>query len=196
MRYKKFVTSTGREIHIYDDLVTLQMRNRIFRFIERSSFRIGWADCTSEKLLKNRFLHSVYSEDDNHRAGLYEYLTHTPVKEHIKDLRLTRGVVNLSTSNEVHHPHNHDNELVVLYYANLNWATEWYGETIFYSENLKEIELAVTYVPGRVVVFDATIPHTIRNQSVAADNYRYTYMLGFDKQYSIAPSDNNFFAAE
>jgi hypothetical protein len=67
-----------------------------------------------------------------------------------------------------------------LYYANLEWEQHWHGETLFYSEDLNEIDLAIRYTPGRIVVFDATIPHSIRPQSNVANNYRFTYAMTFD----------------
>jgi hypothetical protein len=66
--------------------------------------------------------------------------------------------------------------------VNVGWRPEWHGETLFYSEDLSEIELALPYTPGRVVVFDATIPHSYRPQSTIADHYRFTLAMGFDKE--------------
>jgi hypothetical protein len=48
--------------------------------------------------------------------------------------------------------------VTVLYYANLNWHSDWGGETIYYNEDF-EAEIAVTPRPGRLVVSRGAILH-------------------------------------
>lgn len=179
-QYKKHILSSGKEIHIYDDLIPLQLRDSLFSFISNSKFMIGWKDGTFEKAVKHNFLYSSYSEEDNQRAGLLTFLQNTPIFEHFKNLTLTKSLVNLSVPSDTHFAHAHPEKLVVLYYANLDWEQHWHGETLFYSENLKEIELAIRYTPGRIVVFDASIPHSMRPQSISADHYRFTFAMTFN----------------
>jgi hypothetical protein len=69
----------------------------------------------------------------------------------------------------------------VLYYVNLEWQDGWHGETLFYDESLKNIVFASPYIPGRIVVFDGSIPHTIRPQSYIASHYRFTFALIYNK---------------
>jgi hypothetical protein len=65
--------------------------------------------------------------------------------------------------------------------VNQEWRDGWHGETLFFSENLKEIVHAMVYTPGRVVVFDGNIPHAIRPQSIIGPQFRYTLAMVFDK---------------
>ena len=46
--------------------------------------------------------------------------------------------------------------------------------TLFYDNSLINVESAVSFVPGRIVIFDGTIPHTIRPQSTYGPDYRFT----------------------
>ena len=63
----------------------------------------------------------------------------------------------------------------------MEWKQEWWGETQFLSEDLKEIIFTNPYVPGRAVWFDGAIPHTIKTQSAIAPKYRFSLSLFFWK---------------
>lgn len=178
--YKKHILTTGKEIHIYDGLVPSQTRSAVWSFINNSLFRIGWPDGTTERSMSSRYIHALFNEEDNAKCGLLPFLQTTQVQDHIKGLTLKKSIVNLSVPSDTHWAHSHHERLVVLYYANLEWEQHWHGETLFYTEDLSDIELAIRYTPGRVVVFDATIPHAVRPQSPAADNYRFTYAMTFE----------------
>lgn len=180
IKYTKHTLPSGKEIHIYDGLVPLILRTNIYEFINSSRYVIGWGDGTSEKMISHRFLHSQFNDEDNENCGLLPFLKNTAVNELIKDLEVKKSIVNLSVPSDTHFPHAHPEKLVLLYYANLNWEAHWHGETLFYSEDLENIEYASRYTPGRIVLFDATIPHAIRPQSTSADNYRFTYALTFE----------------
>jgi hypothetical protein len=182
IKYKNFTASTGRQIHVFDGLVPLQLRSKALSFAQNSRFTIGWMDSTCESAKKHSYMHSSFTEEDDINLGLITHLRTTEVGALIEELPRRRTVLNLSVPSESHFPHNHDDELIVLYYVNTGWRPEWHGETIFYSEDLSEIELALPYTPGRVVVFDATIPHSYRPQSTIADHYRFTLAMGFDKK--------------
>ena len=44
----------------------------------------------------------------------------------------------------------------------------------------KDIIYTSPYTPGRIIVFDATIPHAIRPQSVIGPKFRFTLASFFD----------------
>ena len=71
---------------------------------------------------------------------------------------------------------------VILIYLNQDWKLEWYGETLFYSEDLSEIIFAGLYTPGRIICFDGEVPHSIRPNSRLAPKFRYTMSLFFKKE--------------
>lgn len=73
-----------------------------------------------------------------------------------------RTYVNHGVFGDVFFPH-HDcpddqKDVTVLYYANLDWHSDWGGETLFYRAGY-EAELAVTARPGRIVVFRGATLH-------------------------------------
>jgi hypothetical protein len=177
---KTHVLDSGKVIYVYDGLLPAVLRNKIFDFVRKSAFFIGWPDADHEKAARHNCLYSAYSEKNNEEVGLLSFLKTTEVFDHFKDLNVKRSVINLSTPSHTHFVHTHPEKLVVLYYVNLEWEHSWHGETLFYSEDMNNIELALPYTPGRVVVFDGTIPHTIRPQSPSADHYRFSYAITFE----------------
>jgi Rps23 Pro-64 3,4-dihydroxylase Tpa1-like proline 4-hydroxylase len=114
-------------------------------------------------------------------TGILQAVVGTPVYDLVGPLRLAKANVNLSTPADTHWAHDHRNQIVLLYYVNKHWKHEWAGETLFYNDDLSEVECASIYKPGRIVVFDGEIPHTIRPQSINAPVYRFTLSLFFDK---------------
>ncbi len=179
---KSHTLSSGKQIHIFDGLLPLQLRSKVFEFVKNSRFILGWRDGEYSKAKQYEFLHSVYSDEDNANCGLLPFLRGTEVNKHINGVEPLKSMVNLSVPSDTHFPHAHPESLVVLYYVNLDWENHWHGETLFYSEDLNDIELALKYTPGRVIVFDGSIPHAIRPQSNSADNYRFTYAMTFEKE--------------
>jgi hypothetical protein len=175
------VLSSGKLVHVYDGLIPAQLRADFYEYVTKSAFFIGWGDSDQSKALKHNCLYTYYDGNQTFKAGILPFLQTTEVNEHIKGLDLTKSIVNMSVPTHVHFSHCHPEKVIVLYYVNLEWEQSWHGETLFYSEDLKEIDLAINYTPGRVVVFDASIPHAIRPQSHTADHYRFTYTLAFEE---------------
>lgn len=180
MQGKKYTLSSGKELYVFDDMLPLQSRDYLYDFVSKSNYIIGWMDGNTQEARNHSFLHSPYSDEDNAKAGLLEFYKTSEIAELIAGLSVVKSIVNLSVASDVHFVHAHPEKLVVLYYANLVWEPHWYGETVFFSEDLKNIELALPYTPGRIIAFDASIPHAIRPQSIAAEKHRFTYTMVFD----------------
>lgn len=178
--FKEHTTKSDKNIYVYDNLFDYRFRDSMFMFIKNSFFLIGWEDSVTQEGLGYKNLHSRYSSEDNKQSGFTETIYKSDAARHLKDLEVTQSVVNLSKPSDVNFIHTHPEKLVLLYYANLTWKNHWYGETLFFSEDEKEIELALPYTPGRLVIFDGKIPHSIRPQSFASDQYRFTFSTFFN----------------
>lgn len=171
---KEVITDSGRYIRIYDDVLNLEMRQRVLQFAMKSQFIIGWSDSTIDDSMRYKNLHSVWSTEDNEKLGFIDRLMKSEVGHEFVGHRIEKCILNLSTASDINFWHAHPEDKVVLYYVNLEWNDGWHGETLFYDESLKNIELATPYTPGRITVFDAKIPHSIRPQSGLATQYRFT----------------------
>jgi Rps23 Pro-64 3,4-dihydroxylase Tpa1-like proline 4-hydroxylase len=81
----------------------------------------------------------------------------------------------------VYYAHTHGEDKVLLYYINMEWKEGWHGETQFYSDDLKEVKYTSPYTPGRLILFDGKIPHTMRPQSIIAPKFRFSLSMFLKK---------------
>ena len=171
----------GRKLRVYDNIFSLQYRQVLYNYMRGSFFRIGWADGICPEKRGYQFLYSPHSEDDLKSVNFIEQLEQTPVGPELIGHSLSKAVLNLSTAADVNFIHAHPEDKVILYYVNLDWQDGWHGETLFFDEASKNIMFASAYTPGRIIAFDAKIPHTIRPQSHLATFYRMTFALVYTK---------------
>ena len=66
--------------------------------------------------------------------------------------------------------------ITALIYGNNNWDANWGSETVFFDKIGSDAEIIKSILPkpGRLVLFDANIPHTGRVPSSMFPNYRYS----------------------
>lgn len=87
---------------------------------------------------------------------------------HLQDCRLLRAYANGQTfglDGGVHVDNLRKEECITaIIYAHSTWAVSWGGETVFYTED-GELLTSVFPQPGRLVVFDAAVPHAARAPS-------------------------------
>jgi len=179
---KEMLFQHGKRIRVYDGLFDAHYRTDVYAFAQRSYFSIGWTDGAIVEKQANRFFHSVYSQDDVDRLGILEKIAESEAASELTGYKLEKTILNLSTAADTNYVHTHVEDKVLLYYVNLEWFDGWHGETLFFSEDHKDVVYASPYTPGRLISFDARIPHTIRPQSHIAAQYRFTLALIFNKQ--------------
>ena len=168
----------GYNIETVDDLLSLELRLKYYSFFRKSNFRIGWEDTSEIEFQNYKFLHSEYNENDLEQLALVKDLSSTEFGSYIfTKYSINRCVLNLSKPGDVYISHTHVQSKVLLYYANIRWHEEWCGETLFYNNNMREILFASPYTPGRFILFDGGLPHTIRSQSSIAPHYRFTFTI-------------------
>ncbi len=165
-------------IKIYDGEISYSERIRIYNTCTKSFFRIGWRDLPCSE---TEFLHSKWDIRDWERENILKDLKNPELISLIRGRTPSLVVVNLGTPHDIYWAHTHDTRDVLLYQANLDWSPEFFGETLFYSEDLSEIIFANQYTPGRILWFDGCIPHSIRPSSRAAPYYRYTISVFYEK---------------
>lgn len=174
-------TKAGKLIRVYDDVLDFSLRQHIYEFATQSMFKIGWADGNIIENKKHQFLYSTYNNEDLIRLGILDALDKSVVKDEFVGYKLKHCILNLSTASDVNFVHAHPEDKVVLYYVNLEWHDGWHGETLFFDETQRSIEFGSPYTPGRIIAFDAKIPHTIRPQSHIAAKFRFTLALVLEK---------------
>ena len=95
------------------------------------------------------------------------------------------GYVNLGLVNDSHEIHvdapARGQGMTMLIYPNLEWGSNHGGETVFYEEDKTEMVYLNPYVPGRICIFDGSIPHCAKPQALVGAKYRFTIACKFVK---------------
>lgn len=175
------IVELNKKIRVYDDLFNAHQRSEFYKFANSSYFKIGWADGPIHENTIHRFLHSSYSDKDLDNLGIIDAIKNTEAAHELEGYKIAKCVLNLSTAADANFIHDHPEAKILLYYVNLEWHDGWHGETLFFTENHKNIAFASPYTPGRLISFDAKIPHSIRPQSHLAHFYRFTLAIILDK---------------
>ena len=71
--------------------------------------------------------------------------------------------------------------ITMLIYPNIEWGANHGGETVFYEEDKTEMVYLNPYVPGRICIFDGSIPHCAKPQALVGPKYRFTIACKFIK---------------
>lgn len=172
----------GKDIHVFDELFDFSFREHAYSFVKNSLYKIGNEDADAVETAQHKYMVSMWSEADLVNLGLLDKIKGTLAEELILGKTLSRVHVNLSTPSDVHWAHDHRSQIGMLYYANKNWSHHWAGETMFFNDDLSEVEYASIYKPGRLIIFDGEIPHSVRPQSSVAPNYRFTLSAFFNSK--------------
>jgi SM-20-related protein len=97
-------------------------------------------------------------------------------------LRDQRAYVNSSVYGDTYYAHRdcsaHRSHVTVLYYVNLEWQTDWGGETIFYDDD-NEAQLVVAPKAGRMVISRGAILHrgTVPTRACHEERFTIAYKL-------------------
>jgi len=131
-----------KTIRVYDGLFPLGFRSAAYEFALASNFTIGWNDGVSDAQLKHKYLHSVFSADDVERLGILQFINGSEAAKELDGYKLSKAILNLTSSSDVHFTHVHGKEKILLYYVNLVWEDGWHGETLFFDSACKDIVFA------------------------------------------------------
>ena len=171
-----------KKIKIFDNKVSFKTRQEIYNSAHNSFYKLGWEYAVQKEREPNLF--SQWSIEDlskeNILPGIEDCIEETLwfQNKHLENI-----IINLVKSEDVHYIHAHWDKQIALYYVNLDWKDGWYGETLFYDPlNLQKIDFASSFIPGRILLFDGSIPHTIRPQSIKGPKFRMTLSLIYSKR--------------
>lgn len=178
---KEIKDSLNRSIYVFDNVGTRSQQEKFYTFVKSSNFNVGFEDTNDIDNSKHKYLHSRYSQQAIIDSGFKDILQNCEAWPLIDGKLVQYATVNLSTPSDTNFIHTHPDSITAIYYVNFEWKPEWAGETLFYSDDLKDIIFASPYTPGRLIIADGAIPHTIRVQSDSAPHYRFTFALFFKK---------------
>ena len=172
---------TVTNLNTFDDLVPYNVRHFLWTCCIKTPFTLGWED-TDEPEKYDLNAHTTLQISGLEYAGILPYFEKCINEtEWFTNNKLSKIVLNLVRSNDVHYHHIHHDQQVCLYYINLDWRDGWHGETLFYDKcDYDKIVFTSIYKPGRIILFDGSIPHAIRPQSIKAPKFRFTLSLFYE----------------
>ena len=102
-----------------------------------------------------------------------------------EEYEFSNAYVNLGLVNDSHEIHvdgpTKGQVITMLIYPNIEWKSNYGGETVFYEEDRTEMVYLNPYVPGRICIFDGSIPHCAKPQALIGPKYRFTIACKFTK---------------
>ena len=144
----------------------------------------GVANIPDDNILKCIF-------HDNDRVANFNQVI-DPEEHEFDNAYVNCGLVN--DSHEIHVDGPRPKQVVtMLVYPNRHWEPNWGGETAFYEEDQSELVYLNPYVPGRICIFDGSIPHCAKPQALIGDKYRYTIAVKFSR-ISAGNKDLEYFS--
>ena len=167
-------------LNIFDNRVPYNIMDGLWDKSITTDFKLGWVDRDEpEKYDLN--IHSDIQPSFLKSSGILPYFEQCiDDTEWFNNTTLDRIVLNVVKSDDVHYMHVHTNTQILLYYINLDWRDGWYGETLFYDPyDTDRISFTSPYKPGRIILFDGSIPHAIRPPSIKGPKFRFSLSLFF-----------------
>tara|TARA_A100000164_G_C21727797_1_gene686060 strand:- start:125 stop:733 length:609 start_codon:yes stop_codon:yes gene_type:complete len=187
MKIKTIEYSDNRELIIVDDAVSKDKRINIYFDCCVMPYRISNSSVDEIQGIVDRRLKADLTNDNPIVDLLIEEGTDSSeiIKKYIpsESYGFSRGYVNLGIHGDVSHMHTdgkYYDAKTVLYYANQHWEYNWGGNTVFY-DNDGNAKTNVEVKPGRIVIFDGSIMHTVMPMNIrSSPSYRFTVALKFE----------------
>lgn len=186
-------TKSGKLLTVYDDLCPISLINDVFYKLRSQEYPLVPSNDTSlqdfngvngfGKGVNVEFIESILDNIKSPEAFTLKRIVNRSVIE-----KSWINVFNRDNPTNRYHAdaHTYDSSyLSLLYYANSKWDLEWDGGTVFRTDDLSEVEYLSDYKPGRIILFDSSIPHKIYASSYNAHPYRFTLntLMRIDPSY-------------
>lgn len=183
---KTITTSSGKKIHIFDDLYSYTDRIDWLRDLTAGLNYKPLGGDNGIEFRGDYNLVSILTEHDKIYQDIMNHPASTNFTTFLNNCEIDQIRVNLSTlhdDNRIHTDGSRMNDpITLLYYANTRWDTSWGGYTLFMNDELTEVEYCSIYKPGRVILFDGSIPHSVAAPTKTAESFRYTFVIQYKKR--------------
>ena len=192
-KIRLFETPSSKKIFVIDNAFSFQEREHFFNFIKQSFFVFsGFSDSNEFKKRDHGkpFLQSFFNKEDVNQFNFLSCEGSNFFLNILQDYHFIRSYVFVSDHSIQHSYHcdfiDHStklrgNHLTLLYYPNLEWDNSFGGETLFANDQINDVVFTSMYVPGRVIIFDSSIPHKMSAPSTSCPFYRFTYVMNWRK---------------
>jgi hypothetical protein len=175
---RKQITVESRTIDVIDDAFSLAEKDHIYDYAVNSPYKLSRLSSEIPSQRSYPTLKCNVSISELIRLGFFNKSMLSIIKD--AELRVLQAYINLGTCSDRYFYHidsTHGKDKTMLYYVNLDWRQEWEGETHFSNESLTDIVHSSAFIPGRTVLFDATLPHKTSQPSYGAEVFRYCLVI-------------------
>ncbi len=156
-----------------------------------ANYNIGWDDSSVFEHRQYPCLHHSVKKESWEQLNLVNEIQNHELRNKLEELSFVSATINLAVPSSIQFQHTHPQKYTMLYYINMEWKPEYYGETLFFNDLGTEVEYTSLFKPGRIVFFDGNIPHTIRPSSHIAPSYRFTLFASFNEKNFIEQAENS-----
>jgi hypothetical protein len=170
----------NRELSAYDDLFTFAERDQMYDYALNLKYTVNRLNSEIPSQSAFPTLKASVPFIDLIKLNFLK----REILDVIKNYRLRDAYVNLGTASDKYFFHVDSpfaEDLTLLYYVNTDWQDSWEGQTHFSNESGTLVNARVDFKPGRLVVFDSTIPHTSTKPTVDSGTFRYSLVLKLSK---------------
>ncbi|MFJ2545629.1 2OG-Fe(II) oxygenase [Pseudomonas sp. NPDC087612] len=178
-----------KDVQVVDDFVTVDEQCKVVQQLKGAIWRYGWPvnTATHSRPCWHTFIAGagrqkfLCAEDELKSSDAWSFLFPfwARVKQqYMQDATLIGVYANGQTFAQ-ESPIHRDNQpgeegQTVLMFCNEFWPTSWGGELVFYDHPKNDIIKAVLPKPGRIVVFNGSVPHNARSPALSCDQLRMT----------------------
>jgi len=178
-------------IKTFDNVFEENVRAEIYLLAITTNYQIGWDDTSVFEHRQFPCLHHSLTKQEWGQLDLISRIQNQQLQDKIKNEKFVSATINLAVPSSIQFPHSHNSSTILNYYINPEWKNEYYGETIFYNNTLTDSINSVLFKPNRAILFDGSIPHSIRPASHIAPSYRFTLTAFFKEKNFIEESRNS-----
>jgi hypothetical protein len=175
---KKLVEINNKRIEIFDNVFSLVERDTLHDYAVSVPYRLSRLSSELPQQRSYPTLKADVSISDLIKLNFFNPTVLSLIKDN--NLRFLQSYINLGTCGDTYFYHidsSCSTDKTLIYYVNVDWPFEWEGETHFSNEELDDIVYSSAFKSGRVLFFDATIPHKSSQPSYGAKTFRYTLAI-------------------
>lgn len=187
---KEYVYSQQERIYLLDDIFSFAERSYMYEFTLNSKFKFERGAYPFPEAGSN--VYQLMCKFNNEDVENFKFFINDKLKNFLSEFNLSVESLETARLNaclssdtyQVHVDRTSVKNFTLLYFVNLDWKTDWEGETTFMESNARDIFCSISFVPGRVILFNSTIPHKSSQPSFNAPYHRFVFNCVF-KQNEI-----------
>ena len=170
--------------HGYLQCLLNQERERLYSYCLNQKYSLSGSDVQRLETKGDYNLYCNLSPTDVDNMGIEKLSNYSHIKHHLDDYTITQARINLSTiqdKNRFHCDTGAEHNLTMLYYPNMEWEKSWGCQTLFTNQTNDTLEWVSFYIPGRIILFDGSIPHSINPPTIHSPTHRFSVVIQYGK---------------